>query len=146
MNAAQRLEALLHDEIPLTRAMQVGVAGYDGRCLRLAAPLAPNINHKLTAFGGSLYTLAVLCGWGLIHLKLDEAGLHRHIVIQESSIRYLHPVEADMVAACCVEDAALERFLRTLQRHGRARLELDVAVGSAGETAVAFSGRYVVHG
>ena len=60
--------------------------------------------------------LAVLCGWGLIHLKLAEAGLHKHIVIQESSIRYLQPVRADMRAACRVDDAALDRFLRVLRR------------------------------
>ncbi len=146
MTPEQQLEALLHEEIPLTQAMGIRASAYDGRRLELAAPLAPNINHKLTAFGGSLYSLAVLCGWGLIHVKLAEAGLHKHIVIQESGIRYLRPVDGDMVAACRVEDAALDRFLRTLHRHDRARLELDVTVSHGGLPAVEFSGRYVVHG
>jgi thioesterase domain-containing protein len=146
MNPAQRLEALLHEEIPLTRAMGIRAAGYDGHCLRLSAPLAPNINHKSTAFGGSLYSLAVACGWGLIHLKLAEAALRKHIVIQESSIRYLHPVSGELQAACCVEGSALERFLRALHRHDRARLELDVTIMHEGRPAVEFAGRYVVHG
>ncbi len=146
MSLAAQLGRTLHGEIPLSRAMDIRVDGYDGRCLRLAAPLAPNINHKLTAFGGSLYSLAVLCGWGLLHLKLAEAGLHKHIVIQESSIRYLRPVNQEMLAECCVDDAELGRFLRALEKHDRARLSLDVTILLDGEPAVEFTGRYVVHG
>ncbi len=146
MPLAAQLERTLRGEIPLSHAMGIRVAGYDGRCLRLTAPLAPNINHKLTAFGGSLYSLAVLCGWGLVHLKLAEAGLHKHIVIQESSIRYLRPVNEEMRAECCVEEAALARFLRTLEKHDRARLALTVSIPGNDRPAVEFSGNYVVHG
>ncbi len=146
MDRATQLEALLHEEIPLTRAMGMRVAGYDGTCLQFAAPLAPNTNHKRTAFGGSLYSLAVLCGWGLLHLKLAEARLHKHIVIQESSIRYLHPVDRDMTAECRLDQGALNRFLHTLQKHDRARLELNVSINQDNRAAVEFSGRYVVHG
>jgi thioesterase domain-containing protein len=146
MPSTEELEGLLHREIPLSQAMGIRIAGYDGRCLRLTAPLAPNINHKHTAFGGSLYSIAVLCGWGLLHLKLAEAGLHKHIVIQESSIRYLRPVNEEMLAECCVDEAALGRFFKALQKHDRARLALDVAIHYQGLPAVEFSGRYVVHG
>ncbi|HKB60399.1 MAG TPA: thioesterase domain-containing protein [Gallionellaceae bacterium] len=146
MSPERQLENLLHEEIPLTRALGIRATAYDGRCLVLSAPLSPNINHKSTAFGGSLYSVAVSCGWGLLHLKLAEAGLHRHIVIQESSIRYLRPVSGDMRATCCVEDAALERFMRALHKHDRARLELAVSVSHDDRPAVEFSGRYVVHG
>lgn len=146
MPAAAQLERTLHGEIPLSQAMGIRVAGYDGRCLRLAAPLAPNINHKHTAFGGSLYSLAVLCGWGLLHIKLVEAGLNKHIVIQESSIRYLRPLNQEMLAECCVDEAELDRFLRTLEKHDRARISLAVAILPGAQPAVEFSGRYVVHG
>jgi thioesterase domain-containing protein len=140
------LERTLHSEIPISQAMGVRVAAYDGTSLKLTAPLAPNINHKCTAFGGSLYTLAVLCGWGMVHLKLTEADLRKHIVIQESSIRYLLPVDQDMQAECRLDEAALRQFLRTLAKHGRARLSLDVVITHNNQPAVEFSGRYVVHG
>ena len=52
-DTAARLQQTLHDDIPLTREMGLTVAAWDGRQLRLAAPLAPNLNHKCTAFGGS---------------------------------------------------------------------------------------------
>ncbi|MBI3478924.1 MAG: YiiD C-terminal domain-containing protein [Nitrosomonadales bacterium] len=146
MGPAAALERTLHDEIPLARAMGVRVAAYDGTTLKLAAPLAPNINHKCTAFGGSLYSLAVLCGWGMVHLKLAEASLHKHIVIQESAIRYLLPVDQDMQAECHLDEDVFGKFLRTLEKHGRARLSLDVVIKRNGQPAVEFSGRYVVHG
>ena len=146
MTPAAALEHTLHDEIPLSQAMGIRVAAYDGASLKLAAPLAPNTNHKSTAFGGSLYSLAVLCGWGMLHLKLAEAGLHKHIVIQESNIRYLLPVVQDMQAECRLDDLALKRFLRTLHKHDRARLSLEVEIKQDDLTAVEFSGRYVVHG
>ncbi len=143
---AKQLEQTLHDEIPISHEMGITVAAYDGKQLRLAAPIAPNINHKCTAFGGSLYSLAVLCGWGMLHLKLAEAGLHKHIVIQEADIRYLLPVDQNMQAECTLDDAAFQRFLRTLEKHGRSRLALDVVIKHDGQPAVEFSGRYVVHG
>lgn len=144
-DSAARLQQTLHSDIPLTREMGITVAAYDGRQLRLAAPLAPNLNHKCTAFGGSLYSLAVLCGWGLLQLKLEEAGLHHHIVIQEANIEYLLPVAQDMEAECTLDENALQRFLTMLKKHGRARLSLEVAVRRDEQTAVKFSGRYVVH-
>ena len=146
MGTAAELERTLHEEIPLSRAMGIQVAAYSNNSLRLTAPLAPNTNHKCTAFGGSLYSLAVLCGWGLLHLKLREAGLRKHIVIQESNIRYLLPVENDMAAECHVDEAAFARFLRTLEKRGKSRLALDVVIMRDGRPAVEFSGRYVVHG
>ena len=146
MTPIATLEHTLHSEIPISQAMGIRVAHYDGATLRLTAPLAPNINHKSTAFGGSLFTLAVLCGWGMVYLKLAEAALHKHIVIQESNIRYLLPVDQDMQAECCLEDAAFKHFLLTLNKRDRARLSLDVVITQDNRPAVEFSGRYVVYG
>ncbi len=140
------LELVLHTEIPISKAMGVRVHGYDGSSVGLAAPLAPNTNHKSTAFGGSLYSLAVLCGWGLLHLKLAETKLHKHIVIQDGSIRYLHQVEQALHAECRLDDAAFKRMVDTLHRHGRARISLDVTITQDDRPAVEFSGRCVVHG
>ncbi len=145
MTHTAHLQQILHHEIPISREMGITVDAYNGRQLRLTAPIGPNVNHKCTAFGGSLYSLAVLCGWGLLHLKLHEAGLHRHIVIQQADIAYLLPVSLDMQATCEIDDDALQRFLATLQKYGRARLSLNVVVLQNDQPAVKFTGRYVVH-
>jgi len=142
----QQLEAVLHEEIPLTRHIGIRVDAYDGHTLCLRAPLEKNINHKSTAFGGSLYSVAVLCGWGMLYLKMRERGLVGHIVIQESQAHYGLPVNTDIVAETAFEsEAQLEKFIRTFQRMGRARIQLGIVVRQGEEIAFRLDGRYVVH-
>ena len=61
----------------------------------LRAPLAPNANHKGTAFGGSLFCVAVLTGWAWATRYIAARGLNADAVIQESTIRYLKPVHGE---------------------------------------------------
>jgi len=139
------LQRTLLREIPLTRAMGLTVEEYSGRAITLRAPLASNDNHQASAFGGSLYSAAVLAGWGLLFLKLREHGLRGSIVIQESRIRYLRPVTGDILATCRLDaESALDTFFRTYKRRGAARIRLACSVAESGTPAVAFEGRYVV--
>src|SRR5829696_2656815 len=69
---ARQLEATLHRQIPLTRAMQLRVQDFDGHELRIAAPLGPNVNQHTTAFGGSLAAATTLAGWGMVWLILRD--------------------------------------------------------------------------
>src|SRR5689334_16575175 len=142
---ARELEAVLHHEIPLSRQMGLTVRRYDGVYLTFQVPLAPNINHKATAFAGSLNAVMTLAGWGTVWLLLAERGLHGTIVIQESSTRYQLPVGNDFTATCRVPSAEeAERFLAGLRRRGKARLALKVEIlDGDGRVAVAFTGMYV---
>ena len=62
---ADYLQRRIDREIVLAKPMGIIVEAADERALVLRAPLAPNANHKGTAFGGSLYSLAVLDRLGL---------------------------------------------------------------------------------
>jgi thioesterase domain-containing protein len=64
------LQAYLHEHIPLTRALAVEVVEVGLQRVQLAAPLAPNRNHRQTAFGGSVASLAMLAGWSWLHARL----------------------------------------------------------------------------
>ena len=150
MNRDSRyLESILHHDIPLTREMGLTVLDWQDQQLRLQLPLAANVNHKSTMFGGSLYCGAVLAGWGWLHLRLREAGIEDgHIVIQEGQISYPLPVTGDAIALCDAPDATVwKKFLAMYQRYGRARLTLQTRIVNAGsdESAVTFSGQYVLH-
>jgi len=145
----EELGATLAGEIPISRALGIHPLRYDGTELALGAPLEPNLNHKHTAFGGSLYCAAVLAGWGLLHLQWRQAaastGPMAQIVIQNADIDYRHAVEGDFEAVCpWPVDSDPQRLWRTLERRGRARIELAVHIGPAADPAVRFSGRYVV--
>ncbi len=147
MSDAAALELVLHRDIPLTRDMGLSVLGWLEHELRLQLPLEPNVNHKSTMFGGSLYCGAVLAGWGWLHLRLREAGVEGgHIVIQQGQIDYPSPVTGVAVAVCeAVDENVWQRFMRTYERHGRARIELHTHVLNGEQRAVEFAGQYVLH-
>jgi thioesterase domain-containing protein len=139
------LQAALATEIPISRALGLVVSGYAHGILTLAAPLAPNINHKDTAFAGSLNAVLTLAGWSMLWLVARGAAIPAKVVIQDSTIRYLHPVARDFAAECRLPASAeRERFLLMLGKKGRARMELAAEIREDGRQAVAFSGRYVV--
>jgi len=144
--AGSALEQLLRKEIPLTLAIDLRVESYDGQTLVMHAPIEPNLNHKRTAFGGSLYSLAVLAGWGMLWLKLREVGETGHIVVQQSSVDYREPVAGDLRARVELEDMGnFDRFFETYRRRGRARIRVEVGIEGREGRAMDFHGRYVVH-
>ena len=142
----RELEQTLRAEIPLTRAMDVRVLRFDQNGLALGAALVPNLNHKQTAFGGSLNSLTTLACWGLIQLLVHDSAQAITVVIQESSVQFLKPVMQDFEAVCPPPPAAvIEKFLRMLERKGRARLELESIIHSDGDVALRFRGQFVAY-
>jgi len=135
----------MYAHIPMVAQMQVKVAGFDAAGLRLTAPLAPNLNHERTAFGGSLASLMTLACWGYLWLRLeDHAKLH--IVVNEAKIDYLKPVTGTLEALCPPpEVAVLERFRETFARRGKARIELKAEMQQSGAPAARYTGSFVVY-
>ncbi len=141
----QELEETLLHEIPITRHMGLHVDDYKNEQLILSAPLTANINHKQTAFAGSLTGLATLAGWGRLWLLLREYGIAGKIVIQDSSSNYRRPVESDFVAICQpLSSELVTKTVTALERHGKARVELSVEIRSDDIAAMSFTGRYVL--
>ena len=146
MNDCLTLQHVLHEEIPLTRAIGIKVTQCDAQQVCLSAPLEPNINHKCTAFGGSLYSIAVLCGWSFIYLQIKRHQLNGHIVIQQSEVHYALPVDGEITAVCTLNDEVkLEKFITTYKRRGRARIKLQVKIIYKNQAAMTLDGQYVVH-
>ncbi len=142
MNLIEQTQELLHTKIPITRAIGVKVEDYDGERLVLSAPLEANVNHLGTAFGGSLNALAVLSGYGLLWLELQDSECH--IVIKESSVCYDHPVRGAFRATCvrpCAE--ALAEFRKTFHEKGKAGIALTATIEDEGTTLVRFRGIFV---
>ena len=107
----------------------------------LRAPLAPNANFKGTAFGGSLYSLAVLTGWAWVTRYLAARGVAADAVIQESSMRFLSPVKGELRASAAAPSAAqIDKFRKMLQRAGRGRIRLRVEIIYEQTQATLFEG------
>jgi thioesterase domain-containing protein len=140
--ALRQAQAYFHEQIPITRAMGARVASNDENGFVIEAPVALNSNHLRTAFGGSINAVATLAAYGFLWLELNEVAAH--VVVAESSIRFLRPVR-ETIRAICPRPAAEEwaAFRSQFAEKGKARIALRVNVIEGGETAAEFEGTFV---
>ncbi|MFN2507204.1 MAG: YiiD C-terminal domain-containing protein [Chthoniobacterales bacterium] len=135
-------EKYFHHHIPLTRAMGLRVVANEENGFAIEAPVALNYNHMRSAFGGSINAAATLAGYGMLWLQLRSSAAH--VVIAESSIRFLRPVRTTIRARCDQLDAGeWERFRSALRTSGKARIKLQVRVEEESVLAARFEGVFV---
>lgn len=146
MSPAQ-LEQYLHDNIPLSKAMRVSVVEAGRDAVVLSAPLAPNINHRETVFGGSASAIAILSAWALLHLRQREAGIESRLVIQRNTMDYRLPIAGEFTArSSLVRPGDWDNFRRVLLRKGKARIAASSVLEVEGRPAAYFSGEFVALG
>jgi thioesterase domain-containing protein len=137
------LQRLMDGEIALVKHIGVVVEAADDRTLVLRAPLELNANHMGTAFGGSLYSLAALAGWAWTTRYLAVRGIAADAVIQDSSMRFLLPLQGDLRAHLTVPAAReIDKFRKMLERAGRGRIELHVELRDGMSVAARFEGSF----
>jgi thioesterase domain-containing protein len=139
------LENYLLEQIPISSSMGIRVDSATLEQIVLWAPLSNNINHKKTVFGGSLHAVTTLACWSLLHVNLAKMFQeHFQIVIASSEIEYFAPVSKDFKAEC---DQATsedwERFLKMLQKKGKARISLHAKIFQDERLCVNYSGVFV---
>lgn len=138
------LENYLHEHIPLSAAMRVCVVDVSAEQVVLAAPLAPNINHQDTVFGGSACAVAILAAWSMLHTRLTAAGISARLVIQRNSMSYEQPMAGDFTArASAPSSEAWEPFVRMFKRKGRARIAMSSTLWYEGREAGRLEGEFV---
>ena len=135
------LQDRITTEFALARHIGIVVERADDAGILLSAPLLPNANYKGTAFGGSLFSVAVLTGWAWVTRYLDAAGIAADAVIQESNIQYRSPVHGMLRATLAPPgQAEIEKFRKMLHRAGRGRIRLHVAIHQGEALAIEFEG------
>jgi thioesterase domain-containing protein len=135
-------EKFLHEQIPITRAMGLRVVAHDETGFVVEAPVALNSNHLRTAFGGSINAVATLAAYGLLWIEINDRAVH--VVVAESSIRFLRPIR-ETIRAICLPPALdeVDAFRMQLAGKGKARIGLRVNVVEAGQTAAEFQGTFL---
>ncbi|MHA4730072.1 thioesterase domain-containing protein [Ensifer adhaerens] len=140
----EELQSYLHNHIPLSAAMQVRADAVGDDHVLLSAPLAPNINHRDTVFGGSASALAILSAWSLLHVRMRKSGVAARLVIQSNRMDYLKPVAGAFAARSSLADAGQwPGFLRLLERRGRARAVVVADLLDGDTLAGRFEGEFV---
>ncbi|MFC5742652.1 YiiD C-terminal domain-containing protein [Dyella tabacisoli] len=146
------LSTMAHDliqfvrrEIPLALSMDLQLHACDETHITLVAPLAPNVNDKGCAFGGSLVSLMTLTGWSLVELALRRRGMDCDVFVAESTARYLAPVWGDFHSeAQLAASASWATFFTTLDARGRARIGVSCMIpGTDDKPAATLSARFV---
>ena len=143
MNETQ-LQRYLYEHIPLSQAMAVEVESASITGVVLSAPLAPNINHRETLFGGSASAISILAAWALLFVRMDAERLDARLVIQRNTMDYLIPVAGPVRARCMAPaDQAWARYLRVLRLRGKARISLVSQLEYRGQPAAYMHGDFV---
>jgi thioesterase domain-containing protein len=138
------LQQYLYDHIPLSKAMQVEVKRVHADEVVVVAPLAPNINHRETVFGGSASAVAILAAWSLLHTRLQSAGIESRLVIQSNTMHYDLPVAGEFTARAFIgQKDAWQYFVRMLTRKGKARITVSSVLEYDGKQVGRLSGEFV---
>jgi len=139
------LEKLLRKEIPLSQAMGVRDFNFLNNEMTLLLPLAPNVNHKGTLFGGSLYSASALSCYGLFLSGLRENGVNtNNIVISEGHMKYFKPVEADaLVTARWNTLEEKDKFFHGLLAKKKARVTMTAMTSVNAITCAQFTSSFV---
>lgn len=134
-----------YQAMPPVAALQLQPARLVGDALQLQAPLDANVNDKGCAFGGSLVSVMTLAGWGLVNLRLREAGLDADVFVADSQVRYLKPVFSELQAQATLDEGeSWQVFINRLRTRSRAALGIMTAVKLPdGDTACSAQSRYV---
>jgi thioesterase domain-containing protein len=141
----KELETFLRSRIPLCAAMAVEVRTASPSAVVIFAPLAPNLNHRDTAFGGSVSAVAILAAWSVLYVRMQAEGLTGRIVIRRNSMSYDRPIAGDFTATAAAPDAAdWVRFRATLARNRTARIRVAARIESGGERAGELEGEFAV--
>jgi len=139
---AKELQSYLNQQIPASESLQIGVNNCSRDKVELLVPLQPNINHKNTAFGGSISVAAILSAWSLIYLNIRDSK--NEIVIQNSEMSYIQPIHSDFesVSIFC-EPKQWERFHKSFNKKGKGRITVSSKIYCNGCLAAKFSGTFV---
>lgn len=130
------------NKIPITQAMGIKVFQYTGAQFEVRAALNANINMHKTMFAGSIYSMATLAGWGMVHLLLRETSMRGSIVLGKGEISYRKAIVNQPIAKVHLNN--IEGELSSLRDNKRARLRLQVCLFDETRKCGDFFGEYYI--
>ena len=139
MSAVSHLEQVRHklrSQVPLIAHMGVDLVSWDGRTAIVEAPLEPNLNTHGTAFGGSLYNVATMTGWSVVHLTLMDAGHLPSVWVIKGEIEYKVPVCGTLRGTATLTEEARQQLVHDYENRGKAKVAVDVLIHEGDQAAV----------
>lgn len=144
---SEELIKILQNKITLFPHLGIDVREMSGDKVHFHVDLQKNLNHKGTAFGGSLYATAVLAAYGLVLAGLKERNIPtENIVIAKGTIDYLRPVGTDFDIICEFPTPTMkDQFYSDLLLKKRVRGTVKSQIfADGGSLKALFEGSFVV--
>lgn len=142
----EEFQEFMYSNIPLTKKMDFTIEDFEDEKISVKALLKTNINHKSTAFGGSISTVLTMCGWAAVFKIIKEIDEEAHIVIQKSCVNYIKPITKDFTALYEVKNREeIQNFIKTYNKYGKARMEIETKILENESVRASFIGTYVVY-
>lgn len=139
------IEEYLYYHIPITRALGVIAVAFSEKKVKFKAPLSNNINHRSTAFGGSISSLLITTGWSYLRMLFDGEENVPRIVIGRSATNYVRPIIDDFTSELIIpEKETIKKFREMYKRFGKARITLKAEIRKEGNVLAEFEGDFVV--
>ncbi|HCD53413.1 MAG TPA: hypothetical protein DEQ34_13270 [Balneolaceae bacterium] len=135
----------IYTNIPITKAMGMKIEKLSNNEVQLSLPIDKNINHRGSAFGGSIDSLFLTTGWAFIRFLIDHYTPTPIIVGSRGETSFIKPVLTDFVSQLEMPDEVeIQKFLSTFERFGKARITLKAGIYEDDELYASFEGDYVV--
>ena len=95
----------------------------------MQAPLAPNINNKGTAFGGSIASICLFGGWAVSTLAFLERGIdNTEIVVFSNEMTFERPARGLLNVRAFLDPVEFAACVAGLEAPDSGRIRFDVRV------------------
>lgn len=139
------LKQWMYQKIPAVKNFEFEIQSLKPGFVNLSVPLEAHINHKGTAFGGSLYNSAVLASYLLVYSELTALGKATDsFVISDGTMKYLKPVTQDFEVKVGWSQVQLDSVIKALHSKKKARWTLFAEIFCNSEKCAEFQGRFVL--
>lgn len=144
----QDIQAYIYEHIPIVEKNNFRIELDGAPYVTVTAHLADHVNHRKTAFGGSISTSLIVCSWATVRSILKTRGIDDGgIVIQTQRVDFAKPVTGDFSARVVpLRDETVNRFIAMLEKFGKGRLKVEARVTQESDSAsrATFIGEFVV--
>ena len=142
---AYQLEQFLRSGIRFYQDLGGRVMSYDGDRLVMEAPLTTNAASCGSVFAGSIGSLLMICGFGLVYLKLKEIDYDARVMLGRCTLSHESEVRTKWQVYCELAPRLdSDRFRQTLLRDGMMNLRVRGGIECGAKTVVTFEGIYAV--
>jgi len=127
--------------------MELSIVDYENLTLTMEAPLAPNINNKGTAFGGSIASICLFGGWAVSTLAFTDNEIHNtEIVVYRNEMTFERPARGHLVIKAYIKPEDFDACLARLKANDPSRIRMDIYVDlfHDDKRCAAMKGLYVV--